>query len=159
MNDRLRTALLRSVERVALPRTWRYVRTLPMNAQGKTTEALLAALFNPSMPDVRWLQREAGAARVALDIVPGLAVFDGHFPDIPILPGVAQLHWVAELAEECFGISGSFRRCDALKFQQPVIPGMQLTLDLKWDEASGRLDFRYASSAGVHASGRMVFED
>lgn len=51
-NEDLRTRLLHSVERVVLPRSWRHVVSLPVNAQGKTTAAQLATLFRPYLPAV-----------------------------------------------------------------------------------------------------------
>lgn len=159
LNERLRAALLQRIERVALPRNWRYLRALPVDAQGKSTEALLAALFRPALPSVRWTRREPQMAQALLDIAPGLRVFDGHFPGRPLLPGVAQLDWAVTCARECFALPAAFRRIEALKFRQPVAPGTQLTLDLQWTPASGVLGFRYASAAGVHADGRIVFAE
>lgn len=158
LNLRLRAALLERVERVALPRRWRYVPALPVNAQGKSTEALLAALFRPARPAAQWLRREPASAQLQLDVDAGLAVFDGHFPGRPLLPGVAQLDWAVQFARECFALPvPAFRRIEALKFRQPVAPGTRLTLDLDWTPASGVLAFRYLSAAGLHADGRLVF--
>jgi acyl-coenzyme A synthetase/AMP-(fatty) acid ligase len=47
LNARLRAVLAEVVPPVALPRQWRYVDALPVNAQGKTSEAQLLALLNP----------------------------------------------------------------------------------------------------------------
>lgn len=157
LNERLRAALLQGVERVALPRSWRYVHALPVNAQGKSTEALLSVLFRPVLPQVTWQMRQPHEARAMLDIVPELVVFDGHFVDAPVLPGVAQLDWAVEFARACFELPARFLRADALKFQRPVVPGTQLQLDLQWNAESGVLGFQYTSGAGAHASGRIVF--
>ncbi|QBK05260.1 hypothetical protein DW355_11305 [Hylemonella gracilis] len=129
LNERLRAALLQGVERVALPRRWRYVTELPVNAQGKTTESALAALFDapdtvtidapaafegtpatspaPSaatarapLPSAHWQQRDEAGAVLVLDVDAGLLAFDGHFDGVPILPGVAQLDWAARFGQE-----------------------------------------------------------
>ena len=157
LNERLRSALLRSVERIALPRHWRYVPALPVNPQGKSTEALLSVLFRPSMPAVAWQRREPREAEALLDITPDLLVFDGHFEQAAILPGVAQLDWAVELAKGCFALPPKFARADALKFQKPVLPGTALRLALQWNGETGVLAFQYTSDAGAHASGRIVF--
>lgn len=158
-SERLRAALAPQVERIALPRRWRYVRALPVNAQGKSTEALLTALFNPSMPEPQWLAREPSEARAALDIDAGLQVFDGHFPQAPLVPGVAQIDWAIEFARRCFEMPPHFVRADTLKFQRPMTPGLRVDLVLRWDAPNAALSFRYESPAGVHASGRVVFKD
>src|SRR6218665_11323 len=99
--DLLRTTLASGVQAVALPRRWRFVDALPVNAQGKSPEALLRALFTaqscagmaapdrPEMPAVQWLERSKTEALATLDIHSDLTVFEGHFDAAPIVPGVA----------------------------------------------------------------------
>jgi acyl-coenzyme A synthetase/AMP-(fatty) acid ligase len=50
LNRALRAAVLRHVEQSALPRRFRYVETLPENAQGKVPEQALRRLFNGTGP-------------------------------------------------------------------------------------------------------------
>ncbi|MFO1340714.1 MAG: AMP-binding protein [Burkholderiaceae bacterium] len=168
LSGRLRARLLAHVERVALPRRWRFVDALPQNPQGKSTEAALAALFapdaaaGPAAPprELQWLRR--GLTEALLRFVPGPEhpVFDGHFPGAPILPGVAQLDWAIAWGREAFpGLPPRFARIDALKFQQVVPPGTVLELALDWQPERGVLGFRYLSAAGQHASGKVVFVD
>lgn len=163
LSERLRARLLAHVERVALPRRWRFVHALPVNPQGKSTEALLAGLFDQTAgshrPPVEWLQREARQARLRVTPDAALAVFDGHFPGQPILPGVAQLDWAIGWGREAFPLPARFVRIDALKFQQVVPPGTVLELALDWSAERGALGFRYTSPAGAHASGKVIFID
>jgi acyl-coenzyme A synthetase/AMP-(fatty) acid ligase len=159
----LRTRLLAAVDRVALPRRWRLVDALPGNAQGKSTEALLGALFapaaeaRPQRPSPKWRITEQARAQASLALTPELLVFDGHFPGSPILPGVAQVDWAIAFARERFALPTRFIRMDALKFSQPALPGMHLDLDLQWNAATSTLHFEYRSTAGRHSSGRLVF--
>lgn len=157
LNERLRAQLLQVVERVVLPRRFRYLDRLPANAQGKTPLATLQALFRPVRPEPEWLERGELKAVARLPIDPELRVFDGHFPAVPILPGVAQLDWAVGFARECFALPPRFLRLDTLKFQSPVRPGMSLTLTLAWRPDTGSLAFTYVSDAGPHASGAVVF--
>ena len=157
LNERLRAQLLQVVERVVLPRRFRYLDRLPANAQGKTPLATLQALFRPVRPVPEWLERGELKAVARLPIDPELLVFDGHFPAVPILPGVAQLDWAVGFARACFTLPPRFLRLDTLKFQSPVRPGMLLTLTLTWRPETGSLAFTYTSDAGPHASGAVVF--
>lgn len=159
LNERLRLALEAVVDRVAIPRRWRYVRALPVNSQGKTTEAALTSLFDPVMPLPEWIEREPGHARARLDVKAGLAVFDGHFPQSPVLPGVAQVDWAIAIARQQFDMPARCLRMEVLKFQRLVPPGTELELDLRWDPKRALLGFSYSSAAGQHASGRIVFAD
>jgi acyl-coenzyme A synthetase/AMP-(fatty) acid ligase/3-hydroxymyristoyl/3-hydroxydecanoyl-(acyl carrier protein) dehydratase len=157
VNQGLRTLLVDAVEPVALPRRWRYPALLPVNAQGKTTEAALLELFRPLRPAAQWLQQSPAEALAALDIRADLRVFDGHFLDAPLLPGVAQLDWAVAFGRECFPIAGDFLRVEVLKFQRPVLPGAQIELLLNWREATSTLAFTYRTGAVLHSSGRIVF--
>ncbi|WP_394789522.1 AMP-binding protein [Rhodoferax sp.] len=157
INQGLRDRLTGVVEPVALPRRWRYPALLPVNAQSKTTEALLLDLFRPVRPTPQWLLREAGEARAELDIQADLRVFDGHFAVAPVLPGVAQLDWALSFGRECFPITGAFLRVEALKFQRPVQPGDRITLALTWRAVSSTLVFAYSHGEQMHSSGRIVF--
>lgn len=155
--QQLRRMLAEVQDAVARPRRWRFVDALPMNAQGKTTDAALRALFLPLQPQVTWMQREAQQVQLQLSIDPALAVFDGHFPGMPILPGVAQLDWAVQFGREAFAIDAHVLRVDALKFQRIVRPGMQLALVLEWLPDLAALVFRYTSEQGAHSSGRVLF--
>ena len=161
----LRALLIAAVDRVALPRRWRFVDALPVNAQGKSTEAALGALFAPPAdaraprPTPRWRVAEPAHAQASLALAPDLLVFDGHFPGSPILPGVAQVDWAIFFARERFALPARFLRLDALKFSQPALPGMHLDLELHWNADTATLQFEYRSTAGRHSSGRVVFAE
>jgi len=148
-----------SHDAVTRPRRWRFVEALPTDAQGKVTTTLLTALFRPQLPVPRWTTREPAHAMLELDLDAELAVFDGHFPQAAILPGVAQLHWAVHYAREVFTLPPRFVRMEALKFQRVARPGDRLTLQLEWRAERATLQFAYVSAHGPHASGRVVFDD
>ena len=143
---------------IALPRRWRFLRDLPVDARGKTGERDLVALFRPLMPEPDWTLRDAGKASATLLATAELAAFEGHFPQAPILPGVVMIDWAVRLGRDAFGVSGDLHCMEALKFQQLVRPGMLLTAELDWaplEAGAGLLGFRFTSAQGVHASGRL----
>ncbi len=142
---------------VIRPRRWRYAVALPVNAQGKVTERALTALFRPECPQPHWRVREATMAELELDLDADLAVFDGHFPQATILPGVAQLDWAIRFGREAFRLPPRFLRMEALKFQRVARPGDRIRLHLQWVEEKASLVFQYTSAHGPHASGRVVF--
>ncbi len=156
----LRELLAEGTERVALPRRWRFVEELPMDSQGKTTTAALAALFAntaPVLPEAALTSRTAADAQFELRIPAGLAYFDGHFDGAPILPGAAQVHWAIHFARAQFGVGDGFTRIEALKFQRPIRPGAVVRLSLRWSAELASLAFVYESDTGRHSSGRIIF--
>ncbi len=155
----LRQSLAGGIDAIALPRRWRFVDVLPTDAQGKVTDARLHALFRPMLPTANWLRREDVLAELALDIEADLAVFDGHFPHTPVLPGVAMLDWAVTFGREAFPAPPRLLRTEVLKFQALVRPGMRLHLAMAWRADVATLAFTYTSALGNHASGRLVFAE
>jgi 3-hydroxymyristoyl/3-hydroxydecanoyl-(acyl carrier protein) dehydratase len=159
----LREHLAQAVERVALPRSWRYLDALPVNAQGKTTHAELHALLDESTPAANILPRrrllERDAQRVLFELVApaDLVYFDGHFTGAPVLPGVVQVEWAVALGREFFDLPPVFRSIHALKFQQVIRPDTAFSAELLYDPLKSSLAFRYYSAAGAHAGGRLMF--
>lgn len=159
LSHRLSQHLAHSHDAVTRPRRWRFAVNLPMNAQGKVTERVLTAMFRPERPDPHWRVRELERAELELDLMADLAVFDGHFPQTAILPGVAQLDWAVRFAREAFALPPRFMRMEALKFQRVARPGDRIRLHMQWQAERGQLTFQYTSAHGPHASGRVIFAE
>lgn len=173
--DHLRERLADAVERVAIPRRYRFVNALPVNPQGKVTDAGLRAAFEEApaeapqpaapppppayervLPPVRWLDRQPAHAELELDIPPNLQVLDGHFPGTPVVPGVAQLTWAVDWAREAFGLRGTLVRMEVLKFQALLVPGHVARVVLDWNAEKATLSFKFTSPTAVYSSGRVV---
>jgi len=167
-NRQLRGMLLPSFERVALPKIWRYLDRLPVNAQGKTTYTELRTMLDtaipantllpmPKLPIARLLERDAQRVLIELVMPDNLLYFEGHFPGSPILPGVVQVDWAVLYGRQYLELPSCFQEIQMLKFQRFITPGMALSLELKHDSLKSCLVFRYFTQAGQHASGRIVF--
>lgn len=159
LNRTLRALLLDKIEPVGYPRRWRYLDQMPVNAQGKTTRAMLLALLDerPREAQMRIVEQYENSIKMELTIPPDLFYFDGHFPEAPILPGVVQVDWAISYGRRYFDLPPQFRGVNALKFQHVIQPGQVVTLELNHDADKGSLGFRYVSAAGQHASGRVLF--
>lgn len=155
--ERLKAALAGAIERVALPRKFRFVEALPVNEQGKTTEARLLPLFSPERPAATWASRTATSAALSMSITRDLRVLDGHFPGTPVVPGVAQLDWAISWGREAFGFTGPLKRLDALKFQRLMLPGDEVQLELEWNAERSTLSFKFSSPRGAYSSGKVVW--
>jgi len=159
LNRSLATLLAGVVEPVACPRRWRYLERFPVDAQGKTTQALLLALLDSRPRELDWreLERSGVHLKCAALVVDDLYYFDGHFAGTPILPGVVQVDWAIAIARRHFDLAGKFRSIAALKFQHVIRPGATITLELTHEPQKQSVQFRYVSAAGQHASGRILF--
>ncbi len=66
----------------------------------------------------------------------GEPVFQGHFPGMPIFPGVLQLECMAQTAGLCFGEEignrvGVLASIERARFHRPARPGDQLRIEAK----------------------------
>ena len=107
--------------------------------------------------DLRGLEIEGQKLSATLFLPKNLVYFDGHFEDMPILPGVVQIHWVIELAYEHLKIEGEFIGVDILKFKQIISPGYLVEIKAIYDPLKGTLNFTYTSEQGNHSVGRVRF--
>lgn len=89
---------------------------------------------------------DAEAVALDLQVSASLAMFDGHFPDVPLVPGVAQVDWAIAFAKAHGLYRGTFTTLHDLKFVHAIEPPATLQLTLRWDEARAVLAFRFTLS-------------
>jgi len=91
-----------------------------------------------------------------LDISQDLNWFRGHFPDMPILPGVVQLHWAVIVARAVFKFPDSPLEFKRLKFKNVVIPPQMLELSVSVP-APKEVQFEFYNADKQYSQGRLVF--
>jgi len=105
------------------------------------------------------IEQSDSLVELSLTIPENLYYFQGHFPQAPILPGVAQLDWVMKYLAQYFATdTEKLISVDVLKFQHIVRPGYQVTLTLEQVKPH-KYAFSYFSRHGQHASGKVVFSE
>lgn len=115
-----------------------------------------------TLPALRQRQdRPGGQLRLTLDVPTDLSVFEGHFPEQPVLPGVTQIDWAARLACAHLDCCRPVTRIEALKFRHVVIPPAHVDLELTHQPTRNAVQFVYASADDqiVYASGRLHFAE
>lgn len=112
----------------------------------ETVEAVL-----PHRDPFVWVSRviscEPGVSVVAeLDVDPSLPLFEGHFPEHPVLPGVILMEALAQAASFCVlldgdraGSIGFLTGIDKAKFRRQVKPGDTVVLDACIVKSSSRM--------------------
>ncbi|MGR9053033.1 MAG: AMP-binding protein [Gammaproteobacteria bacterium] len=156
----LREHSMHAFEAVALPRKWLFFDALPLTAQGKLDRELVSALLrldSAKYPQLLFCRRADHKIELELRVRPKLRYFDGHFPERPILPGVAQLAWAEHYGKLFFPIVEPFSTLEVVKFKKIIRPGATLTMSLEWKPSTGKLYFEIHSAAEAHSSGRMVY--
>ncbi|MGH8389995.1 MAG: AMP-binding protein [Pseudomonas sp.] len=161
LTEDLRKHLSQHCETLALPRRWRLLRQLPLNAQGKLPQADVEAQLlapRPKAPQVLEQAESEGEWSLQLAVPPDLAYFSGHFPTAPVLPGVVQVEWALNLGQQLMNLPEKFAGMEVLKFQQLVRPGDEVQLHLRFDPIRRKLYFAYRNESATCSSGRILLE-
>ena len=111
---------------------------------------------NENFPRVLTASVDLPDVRLGLDISQDLEWFRGHFPDMPILPGVVQLHWAVIVARAVFEFPDSPLEVKRLKFKNVVIPPQVLELSVSV-HVSNEVQFEFYSPDEQYSQGRLVF--
>lgn len=110
------------------------------------------------MPEVRDIRGDAAAGKVTLTlaVAAGLDVFNGHFDGAPVVPGVVQINWALKLANQHLRELSplAISHMEAVKFQQVMLPGSELQLDLALN--ANKLQFEFHAADKRYSSGRVV---
>jgi acyl-coenzyme A synthetase/AMP-(fatty) acid ligase len=164
---RLRRALAETQELAGLPRRWRFLDALPSSTLGKRRTPDIVRLFTeskasnavparPTEPEIRVVRALADGAEFDLFISADLACFDGHFPRMPIVPGVAQIDWAVKLAARHLNFPIDSAQAFRVKFRRVAFPNTVVTLSLRHTGPWRRLNFQYSSGAEVLSSGSIT---
>lgn len=106
------------------------------------------------LPTLTVLSQTEQQTSLLLDISADIHWFAGHFPDAPVLPGVAQLDWAVHFSRQYFTPLQQLQAVEVLKFQQMIRPGQQLLLTLEHTAEHTSL-FSYSRNGEKVASGRL----
>lgn len=112
------------------------------------------------LPNVLTAKRSdeyANQVKLTLHLPVDLDYFAGHFPSLPVLPGVVQVDWAVRYAREYLAINGKFIALEHIKFQSLVLPDATLELLLSWNEKKNQIEFSFLTSERKYSSGCIVF--
>lgn len=142
-----------------VPRRWRFRASLPFDERGKLPAAVLAREFlaDAYSPDVFAEIVNGDTVEYDLQIPANLVHFSGHFPGMPILPGVVQVDWAIGFATRRVRHAREVASIERLKFLAPVRPRALLCLRLEHDAARSRVRFDYRMNDRSCASGVIVY--
>lgn len=151
----LREYLSQQFERILLPRKWRFVDAMPTDAQGKTSHAALCELFSEPTMQIQLISDDDTQRVLQIYFPTSSILFSGHFPDLPILPGVVQFNIAVRQCSHWYALT-QFRSINKLKFSEPIVPNDTVTLALQ-NLGAGKVQFSYHMNEQPLSSGCIVF--
>ena len=158
LSRELRHALAGRLEPAERPKHWRF-ETIPVDRQGKRVESLLRAVFD-RIPDERLgrgriQEIETDQSTIWVELTPGMVWFEGHFPDQPVLAGIAQVHMAVLWAQRVWGWKPSGGNVSQLKFRRVLRPGDVVQLRLVRRPDTQRLHFSYSLGEVIASEGMI----
>ena len=156
----LRRHLSTYTEPTLIPRRWRFCMAMPVDARGKLPVSAVAAAFCANAEGFETLAHtsDADGDHYELRVSPDLIHFAGHFPGLPILPGVVLVDWIVRLAAASNGAVRAMTSVDQLKFTAPVPPGAVVSLCFAHEAPRCRVRFTARLGARDCASGVLVYQ-
>jgi acyl-CoA synthetase (AMP-forming)/AMP-acid ligase II/3-hydroxymyristoyl/3-hydroxydecanoyl-(acyl carrier protein) dehydratase len=162
--DLLQRRLRNSFDPTTVPKKWRFVRSLPRNGMAKVTQESLVELFAKgelgppdALPEIVADSADGLTRTVDLRIGEQLRWFRGHFPDVPVLPGVVQIDWAAHFGASLTRDAGRFERLQRVKFNHAMQPGVDVRLALRYDADKRSLSFTFSNGERTFSEGRFVY--
>lgn len=151
--ESVRARLLDRFDAVVVPRRVVVVPELPRDAMGKVSRERLEAL----LPD-RWTveRTTTGPGTDRSTLHSGLGYFEGHYPELPVLPGVVQLTKLVVPAVRDrwpeLSVPVGLRR---VKFRLPLQPGA--VVDVSVNREGDDVRFELSTEGRTAAMGILVF--
>lgn len=102
------------------------------------------------------LRQEAQELHAVIHINPAHAIFEGHFPGQPVVPGVCMVQIVKELTEQITAKKLLFSKGHQIKFLQLLVPAkedaLQVTIALREEDGC------YHIQSGLKKNNESVFK-
>jgi 3-hydroxyacyl-[acyl-carrier-protein] dehydratase len=86
-----------------------------------------------------------------------LNVFKGHFPGLPVLPGVMQIEMIQHVMKKNTGISYKIKSIKKAKFNNPIVPGEAIKVSLSfYPLEDDSVNVKAVVSVGEKTSGKIA---
>ena len=100
---------------------------------------------------IRNIIRDGDKVTAQLSLEPSHGIFNGHFPGMPVVPGVCMVEMIKEIFEEVISQPTKLKSSRHIKFLNVLNPNVHA-------EVFADIDFR-ESPDGYHLSAKIYFED
>lgn len=157
--ENIRQSLQPQLERIALPRYWRFIaHHLPRNMQGKLRAQDVSQVFETTCRTPIWHQDAQNGQEYEFSaVVPlELCYFPGHFATFPLVPGVIEVQWVVDLAKQVGLLSKPIYQIENLKYQNFIRPNDTVRVQLRYDEVKAKIYFSLSVLDHSCAVGRII---
>ncbi len=142
-----------------IPQRWKFIDEIPMTQLGKVDKKLIEHYFNINVSLPVILKRVITSQSVELSIFfyRQCNFFKGHFPEFKLVPGVAQLFFAKEFANNFFKTNIGQGQWKRIKFSNIIEPDS--IVNLKLFKTDKTINFEFSSESKVYSSGTFLCEN
>jgi acyl-coenzyme A synthetase/AMP-(fatty) acid ligase len=153
------------LESVVIPKKWRYVEAFAQDNQGKIKRKEIEALFqtqtkeNYRILSVFLENSENGERKIIIDLLfpKHSDFFDGHFPQFPLLPAVAQVDTVIKISQKYLNLPMIIKKILKIKFTSLINPDSQICLHICYKDEEKILNFEFYGKQNKKCSSGTLF--
>lgn len=114
-----------------------------------------SATKNLALPQIDSIDIQQNTLTIKLQVPLEHECFDGHFQDIPLVPGVVQIYWASHFHNKHFPGEPT-GKLHKLKFTKPLMPSRKT--DLTIEHLLDRFSFNYRQGQETIAQGVVFLE-
>ncbi len=107
---------------------------------------------------VEVVERSGTTAVARMVVAADDPVFAGHFPGLPVYPGVAVVEFAHRAASATAPGAPRLAAVESTRFLRPTFPGATLTVRLTWDDTARRCAAVVSDDDGVVARIKLRYE-
>ena len=100
-------------------------------------------------------KRAEGEIEAVFSFPPELAIFSGHFPGRPIVPGILEIEMVRAAMEKFTGSALRIVSVEKAKFLREVKPGDRILLSLSFTLPGGRFSVKARALVGSEKAAQV----
>lgn len=142
-----------------IPQKWKFIDAIPMSMTGKTDVNLIRHIFSVNLSFPIILDKDESENSVVYKILfyGQCDFFEGHFPEFKLLPGVVQLYYAKEFANQYFKLKLGAGQWKKIKFSNIIPPDS--VVYLKLEKTQKNVMYEYYSDEDKYASGMFLCEN
>ncbi len=139
----------------AVPRKLKISTEIPCNSQGKVQKDEVISILESKTPEpiVENVRFSGDTFSADLTFIRDSSYFKGHFPNIPILPGVAQVHFAAYFIKKFWRVDVSASSLKRVKFSKIIFPNTTVKISVRRDKQGFTYSFGENFSSGIFVVG------
>lgn len=110
----------------------------------------------PFMKPVDAVGVESGIS-LSITVSENYTYLEGHFPDYPLVPAIAQVGWLVSIVGSVLGHPLRRYRLNRLKFTHPIRPGDEVSIVVR--SSKNKYSMRVAVGDTLCCSGTLILEE